>query len=136
VYLLGATSTDGRRWTKRPGHLLEGAAMPAFFKDHAAEPELVKGPDGAFYLFYTALQGERPHMIGVARGDSPFGPWTFMPEPAVTTAGTGANDAEVVAPSVVIDGDKVRMWFSGFRKAGGPAIGIFYAEAAWPLLTR
>ena len=72
-------------------------------------------------------------MIGVARGSTPFGPWQFRPDPIVRATPTGPNDAETVAPSVLIENGLVRKWFSGFSKAG--AIAIYYAETAWPLVT-
>jgi len=133
VYLLGATSTDGRTWRKHDRQLFEGAKMPAFYKQYAGEPEIVKGPDGMFYLFFSALQGDDPHMIGLARGPTPFGPWEFRPEPIVRASADGPNDAETVAPSVLIEDGRARMWFSGFSKRRMKAIAIYYAEAPWPL---
>jgi beta-xylosidase len=83
----------------------------------------------------TVLQGTNPHQIAVARSLNYTGPWDVNPQPIVT-AGTdpGAFDAgEVVAPSVLIEGNKVRLWFHGVNKNKN-AIAIGYAESSWPLI--
>lgn len=132
INLLGATSRDGINWTKREKPILEGAQMPAFFrKPGAGEPELVKGPDGLFYLFYTALQGDNPHVIGLGSSKNPFGPWKMSEEPIIIPQEGRFDEAEIVAPSVLIENGKIRMWFSGFSRK--PTIAVGYAEADWPL---
>ena len=133
VFILGASSSDGITWEKQKSPLIEKSMMPPWFEQWAGEPELIKGTDGYFYLFFTAVGEEKPYALGVARSVSPFGPWQINPEPIVVTTPDHFAETEVVAPSVLIDGDKVRMWFSGFSNDNHIAIG--YAEAAWPLFT-
>jgi len=129
VFLLAATSIDGRSWTKLPKPILSKADV-SIAKDGVAEADIVKGPDGYFYLFMTLLQGDAPHQIGVARSATPFGPWDINPTP-ILSGTAGEFDAKgVVAPTVLIEGGKVRMWFHGF---GDSTIRIGYAEAPWPL---
>lgn len=129
VYLMAATSSNGRDWVKRDKPVMSKADLPKT-KDGAAEAEIVKGPDGLFYLFMTLLYGDEGHEIGVARSASPYGPWDIAPEPIVRKSANGFDDIGPIAPSVLIEGDKVRMWFHGFSKR---TIQIGYAEAAWPL---
>ncbi len=130
VYLMAATSSNGRDWIKRDKPVMSKADLPKT-KDGAAEAEIVKGPDGLFYLFMSLLYGEEGHEIGVARSASPYGPWDIAPEPIVRKSANGFDDIGPIAPSVLIEGDKVRMWYHGFSKR--KTIQIGYAEAAWPL---
>lgn len=131
VFLLGATSKDGISWKKQDKPVLQDSKMPPFFKQYAAESELVKGPDGRFYLFFTALQGDNPHLLAVGRSSNPFGPWEISPDPILIPTTGRFDEAEINAPAVLIEGDKVRMWFAGFSK--NPSISIGYAEAKWPM---
>lgn len=129
--LMMATSSDGVHWQKLPKPIIDtSVALPDFVRSayELAEPELILGPDNFYYLFFTATQGDKPHMIGVARSANPSGPWTFNPEPVMIVQ---PSETEVVAPNVRIEGNKVRMWFSAFTTK--PSIHIAYAEAAWPL---
>lgn len=136
VYLMAATSRNGRDWVKREKPVLGKADVKDSMKaqDGVAEAEVVKGPDGSYYLFASLLfGGDKGHEIGVATSDSPFGPWRFAPEPVVRRSPGGFDDIGPIAPSVLIEGDKVRMWYHGFSKR--KTIQIGYAEAAWPLRT-
>ena len=134
IVLLGARSSDGVHWTKLDAPVLRGADVP-WPNEGVGEADIVHGPDGAYYLFATVLQGTRPHQIGVARSASPTGPWTFDPQPIVTAGGPGAFDeGQVVAPSVLVEDGRVRMWFHGVDKSGTRAA-IGYAQASWPLWT-
>jgi len=130
VYLMAATSSNGRDWVKRPQPVLSKADLPKT-KDGAAEAELVQGPDGGYYLFMSLLYGEQGHEIGVARAPTPFGPWEMAPEPIVRRSSGQFDDIGPIAPSVLIEGDKVRLWYHGFSKR--KTIQIGYAEAPWPL---
>lgn len=132
VFLLAATSKDGRQWVKRPKPILDKAQLPSQVKDGAAESEIVRGPDGQYYLFMSWLYGDSVHEIGVARSATPFGPWEINAQPIVKRPeGRGFDDVGPIAPSVLIEGGKVRMWFHGFSKRKSIEIG--YAEAPWPL---
>lgn len=130
AYILAATSHDGRSWTKVPTPVMSKADVP-FAVDGAAEADIVKGPDGFYYLFMTLLRGTNAHDIGVARSATPFGPWDVNPQPIVSGTANEFDAAGVVAPSVLIEDGRVRMWFHGFGT--DQTIRIGYAEAAWPL---
>ena len=130
VYLLAATSPDGIAWSKRPDPVISpGGALP-WMRDGAAEPALIKAPDGTWYLFFTGLSGE-DRVIGVARSASPFGPWQIDPAPIVAPSDAGFDARLVLAPYVIIDGSRARLWYLGSDDSERIRIG--YAEAAWPI---
>jgi hypothetical protein len=87
---------------------------------------LVEDRDGSWLLFFTGVR-EELRQIGIARGDSPFGPWEAESEPVVAPGPAGAFDAAgALAPFVVIEGDRMRMWYLGVGDPEDFAIG--YAE--------
>lgn len=130
VYLMAATSHDGRSWTKRETPILSKTDFPST-SDGIAETALVKGPDGMFYLFTSLLYGKNGHEIGIARSNSPYGPWDIAPAPIIAKSPGGFDAVGPIAPSVLIEDGKARMWFHGFSHRSTIEIG--YAEAAWPL---
>jgi beta-xylosidase len=130
VRLLAATSTDGITWTKVTEPVLSRSTEIEWMKDGAAEADLIQGPDGAFYMFFTGMQDEQ-RVIGVARGASPFGPWEINPDPIVRPTPGSFDEAGVLAPEVIIEQGKARMWYLAFAAGEFPFIG--YAESVWPL---
>ncbi len=124
--LLAATSIDGVEWEKREKPIIEASEIP-WASRGVAESEIVQGPDRSYYLFMTSIN--EPHVIGVAKSNSPFGPWEVNPEPVVKASQSFSN-LGALAPSVLIEGNKVRLWYSGFSK---DMIQIGYAETSWPL---
>lgn len=131
VYLLAATSKDGVKWKKESTPVMRPGGELKWMQEGGAEPDLVKGPDGKYYLFFTGLYKEE-RVIGVAWGDSPFGPWEINPNPIIKPGKKGSFDEhQVLAPFVIIEGDKVRMWYLGANKKEQLATG--YAESKWPL---
>ena len=124
--LLAATSADGIKWIKKNVPVISPAEIPWASKG-VAESELVLGPDNLYYLFMTSI--DDPHVIGVARSKSPFGPWDVNPQPIVT-ANKIFSKLGAVAPSVIIENNLVRLWYHGFTAS---QIKIGYAESTWPL---
>ena len=133
VSLLGARSSDGIHWQKESEPVMLPIDGLGWTRDGVAEPGLLAGPDGQYYLFFTGLKDEE-RAIGGARGASPFGPWDVSPDPIVAPSNNGFDDAGVLAPDVHVEGDVARMWFLATDKSGHFAIG--YAEAAWPFWTE
>ena len=129
VSILGATSPDGRTWTKVATPVLTALPQFEWMNGGAAEPDLVRGPDAAYYLFFTGIDGVSDgRALGVARSaTTPFGPWVVHPVPILLPS-LGTFDAGgVLAPSVLIEGDRVRLWYLGVSATEAFAIG--YAEA-------
>lgn len=113
VFLLGATSVDGLVWTKRDAPVLSPLPNLQWMRDGVAEPALIRGDDGAYYLLFTGLRGYS-RVIGAARGPSPFGPWTVNPDPVLVPTAEFER-AGVLAPSALLDGDILRVWYLATR---------------------
>lgn len=122
--LTGATSPDGKNWTKLNQPVFDEVSTTMF--ETATEAELVAGPDGQFYLFFSAEGG-----IAMARSNAPFGPWEIYPD-FIITPEFDWESGEVNAPSVIIEEELVRIWYAGvIGNFAGSAIG--YAEIDFPL---
>jgi predicted GH43/DUF377 family glycosyl hydrolase len=134
VTLLAATSTDGITWTKQSDPVLARIDGLNWMEDGIADPDLVLGPDGRYYLFFTGVR-EDDRAIGLAVSDSPFGPWTVNADPIIlpSVTGVGFDAAGVVAPTVLFEGDRARMWFRG-TGSNDEGFAIGYAEAPWPIV--
>lgn len=131
VVLAGATSTNGFDWRKHSNAVLVPDSRTPWMAKAPAEPELIKGPDGWFYLFVSGVASNDAMTIGIMRGRHPFGPWEINPLPILTPSPGGFDAKMLVAPSVLIENSIVRMWFSGFDHSNHIQIG--YASASWPL---
>ncbi len=142
-----ATEREGGTWTKRAEPVFTARADIPWLIHGVAEPDVVLGPDGKYYLFMSGgLGDDEPRVTGVAVGPTAFGPWELNPKP-VLEGDPGEFDAcGAFAPSVVIDGDRVRMWYLGIDDCAGACTScnyaqcgcdarftIGYAEAPWPL---
>lgn len=128
IGILGATSPDGIHWTKLPNPVLTGADKNLPWAQVIKEPDVVKGPDGLFYLF---ISGD--HSIGVARSQNILGPYEVYADPIIqpTLAWEGSD---VIAPTVIIENNKVRIWYMGVTVNGsGADFSIGYAESDFPL---
>lgn len=136
VTLLAATSADGKVWTKVSSPVITKEQVVSVFpeaKDGVAESDIVKGPDGYFYLFMSLLYGDNGHEIGVARSITPYGPWDINPETIIKKTKGAFDSVGPIAPSVIFENGKSRMWFHGF---GIKNIDIGYAETIWPLVQK
>lgn len=131
VYVMAATSTDGRKWTKIDRPVISRAEVPVGVQD-IAEVHVTLGPDQQYYLFATYLYASGlGHEIGIGKSATPFGPWQLSSTPVVRRVAGGFDDIGPIAPTVLLENGKVRMWFHGFSSV--PQAQIGYAEALWPL---
>ena len=104
-----------------------------------SEATVIRGPDQRFYLFFSTLPGPAgAQRIGLAVADDPFGPFRIASDPIITpqdVAG-GWGTGGVLAPDVLIEGSRVRLWFHAFDLDASDEIAkarIGYAEHDWPL---
>jgi predicted GH43/DUF377 family glycosyl hydrolase len=124
--LLYTTSKDGVHWKKGLKPAIKSNEAP-WAENGVAGSEIILGPDNFYYLFMTSVK--EPHIIGVARSLTPKGPWDINPVPIVK-ADKLFSSKGAVAPCVLIEDGKVRLWYHGFADS---TIRIGYAEATWPL---
>lgn len=129
--LLGATSEDGINWVKREEPVLGGNEIDFEFAASVFEASLTLGPDGLFYLFFTADDDEGSATFGVVRSETPFGPWNAFPEPVLSPDAPVDLD-EIVAPDVLIENDEFRMWYTAVL-GDFDDFQINYAEADFSL---
>jgi predicted GH43/DUF377 family glycosyl hydrolase len=132
VVLLGATSKDLIHWTKHERPILQADPKIPWMAAFVAEPALLVGSDGKYYLFFTAFadwESDHP-VIGLAEAETPFGPWNINPEPILVSTQDWER-AWLGAPDVLLEDDLVKMWYMGVDKEGYYRIG--YATAPWPL---
>lgn len=115
------TSPDGYQWEMvQDEPVLVTDQIP--FGDGAADiSSVIITEDGTWVLyFHTVHEGE----IGRATAGSPVGPYQVDPEPVLTPGSQGEWDDQLLAwPSVVVDGDELRMYY-GAQTLGGTAIGF------------
>ena len=131
VFILAATSPDGRTWTKRRDPVLRPDQGPRWMREGVSDPDLMRAADGTFFLFFTGLAAEDDRVIGVARATSPFGRWEVAPAPVVRPVPKTFADRRVLDPDVHVEGDRARMWFYAENRKEVAAIG--YAEVALPI---
>jgi hypothetical protein len=149
IVLAAATKDSAGVWNKRAEPVLVAHPEIPAAQYGVAEPDLVKGPDGLYYLFFTGGLGDtEPRVTMLARGETPFGPWQINPEPLWQPAPTSFEACGAFAPAVLIEDGMARMWYLAFDDCSGtctscdfaecgcePLHSIGYAEAPWPLVT-
>jgi predicted GH43/DUF377 family glycosyl hydrolase len=127
IGVLGATSTDGVNWTKRPEPVIAGVDFNFSWAEVIKEPSIVKGPDNMYYLF---ISGDET--IGVARSNNIFGPYEVYPEPIIKKEYSWESTS-VIAPTVLIENGRARMWYMGVVVSDtGADFAVGYAEANFP----
>lgn len=127
IGILGATSEDGKIWTKLNQPIISGTDFDLEWAQVIKEPSLVKGPDGIFYLFFSG-----DNFIGLARSNNILGPYEVYPDP-ILKIDYDWESTSVIAPSVLIENNKVRMWYMGVIASGtGADFAIGYAESDFP----
>jgi beta-xylosidase len=127
IGILGASSTDGKNWTKLSKPIISGSDFGLEWAEVIKEPSIVKGPDNLYYLF---ISGDKS--IGVARSTNILGPYEVYPNP-ILEINFDWEATSVIAPSVIIENNKVRMWYMGVVASGtGADFAIGYAESDFP----
>jgi beta-xylosidase len=127
IGILGATSTDGIHWQKRQEPVIAGVDFDLPWANVIKEPAIVKGPDNMYYLF---ISGDET--IGVARSKDIFGPYEVFPQPVMKKEYSWESTASI-APAVLIENGKARMWYMGVDASDtGADFVIGYGEADFP----
>ena len=105
-----ARSTDGIRWEKlRANPILELGADGAFDEVGLGEPAVWKS-HGFYWMLYRGRDVAEYRRLGLARSTDGVH-WRKLP---TVFAGSAAWDAKVICdPTVMVDGDVVKVWFGG-----------------------
>ncbi len=104
VWVHGATSEDdGKTWS-----IVGEVDVPV-----CMEGSFTRGPDGKFYAVATTEEG-----FTLGRSDEPFGPYTMLPEPALTPAGL-PWEKEIVAPQILFEPGRAYLYYTGVDEAVG-----------------
>jgi hypothetical protein len=133
VSVCGAFSSDGLVWIKMPWPVMRANPAIAWMSQGAAEPSLIRAPNGTYYLFFTGCgAGDLDRAIGMASASNPLGPWTVSPNPIITRQSAGLPVGSiVVAPHALLVNGVLRLWYTQVDPQG--VFRVDYAESAWGL---
>jgi predicted GH43/DUF377 family glycosyl hydrolase len=109
-----ATSPDGSTWTKHAGNPVMDPGAPGAFDDLGVWPGTVLFDGERYRMWYTGAHGtlsDYDWRIGYAESDDGLS-WTRHPAP-VLDPGAGWESWLVYAPSVLFDGARYHMWYTG-----------------------
>jgi predicted GH43/DUF377 family glycosyl hydrolase len=106
-----ARSTDGVTWEKlRTNPILELGEAGAFDESGLGEPAVWRS-HGRYWMLYTGLANNMTRKLGLARSSDGVH-WQKIPD--AVFAGTAPWMSKVICdPSVLVEGDEVRVWFGG-----------------------
>lgn len=105
-----ARSRDGVRWEKlRSGPVLELGGYGAFDEVGLGEPAVWES-QGWYWMLYTGRDVEERRRMGLARSSDGV---HWERTPPVIAGDQAWNRAVICDPSVLVEGDRVRVWFGG-----------------------
>jgi predicted GH43/DUF377 family glycosyl hydrolase len=111
-----ARSYDGVTWQKYRGNPILELGAAGMFDDTGLGEPAVWSQHGWYWMLYTARDRQEYRRLGLARSrDGVI--WTRVSEQPVLSGTQGWNSKVVCDPTVLLDGDLVRVWFGGGDKA-------------------
>ncbi len=126
IRILGATSSDGRVWTKIGEPLLTSADIG--FSPDVNEASLLKSKIDGYWLIPFSTD----RSIGLARSKTFFGDFEVYPNAVIKPEFYWDN--EVTAPDGIIQDGKLRLWFHGVKEPNYWPWVIGYEEQDYPFL--
>lgn len=122
-------SLDGETWTEPEAVLLpDQESLPrADWVGYSTPAAVVL--DGQVHLFFDVVRDDPWQQVQIRHGWSDDGRsgWTVDDEPLITVDDLSWASREVRAPSAVLDGDTLRLWFAG---DDGSTLGIGASSCA------
>jgi predicted GH43/DUF377 family glycosyl hydrolase len=105
-----ARSADGVHWRKlRSNPVLELGGPGSFDENGLGEPAVWRSR-GFYWMLYTGRDAAENRRLGLARSTDGVH-WRKLP---AVFGGSGAWDAKVICdPTVLVEGDTVRVWYGG-----------------------
>ena len=111
-----ARSADGIGWEKlRSNPILELGEAQSFDENGLGEPA-VWSAHGYYWMLYTGRDRGERRRLGLARSRDGV-QWARVSTAPVFTGGEAWNSQVVCDPSVMVEGDTVRLWFGGGDRA-------------------
>ncbi|WP_448661976.1 family 43 glycosylhydrolase [Sphingomonas sp. CJ20] len=124
--MLATNDPATRVWKHWPGFLRPEAVFAWAEPGRAYAGQIVKAPDGRFYLYAPVIERDSDakdrFAIGVAVADSPLGPWkdAHPAGPIVSQRVPVANTIQNIDPTVLIDDDgRVYLYWGTFGQLRG-----------------
>lgn len=112
-----ATSKDGIHWRKFGQNPILTHRDGRYFEVSKVEGSFIIRQDGWYYMFYMGVDGDSITCVGIARSKDGVTNWVRHPSNPVYAATDGGWDwLGVRAPSVMVDGDTVKMWYTGLDR--------------------
>lgn len=112
-------------WTHYPHALRPEQVFRWATPARAYAAQMVRGPDGRFYLYAPVIEAASrmrdKFAIGVAVADAPEGPWrdAHPGGPIVSQSVPVANTIQNIDPTVLVDGGRVFLYWGTFGKLKG-----------------
>ncbi len=133
-----ATSRDGVSWRKFGQNPIFAHRDGRYFEVSKVEGACIVRQDSWYYLFYMGVDGDGITGIGLARSKDGVTGWERHPSNPVYAGTDGAWDwLGARGPSVMVDGDTVKMWYTGLNRLGRsiwmlehPGAGLAFDTAA------
>ncbi|MCE5344392.1 MAG: family 43 glycosylhydrolase [Eubacteriales bacterium] len=114
-----AVSKDGITWKKFGQNPILTHRDGRYFEVSKVEGGCIVRQAGWYYLFYMGVDGDGITCIGVARSKDGVTGWVRHPSNPVYAATDGTQDwLGARGPSVMVDGDTVKMWYTGLNRLG------------------
>jgi predicted GH43/DUF377 family glycosyl hydrolase len=105
-----ARSPDGNRWEKlRSNPILELGADGAFDENGLGEPAVWQS-HGRYWMLYTGRDRAEYRRLGLARSMDGV---TWEKRPGSFAGSERWNNKVICDPSVLVEGDSIRVWFGG-----------------------
>jgi predicted GH43/DUF377 family glycosyl hydrolase len=105
-----ARSRDGVRWQKlRANPILELGPDSAFDENGLGEPAVWQS-NGKYWMLYTGRDRIENRRLGLARSEDGV---TWEKLPGSFAGSERWNDKVICDPSVLVEGDSIRVWFGG-----------------------
>lgn len=108
-------------------------------KTNMYAPDVAKGPDGNYYLYYSIADSS---VISVAKSTRPEGPFTYygdVKNKEGKTYGADLSDYFEFDPAILVDGDRVFLYSGSGQKEnaknGHPIVGLFVRELEKDMVT-
>jgi predicted GH43/DUF377 family glycosyl hydrolase len=111
-----ARSEDGVHWQKHLRNPILELGEPGAFDETGLGEPAVWQQHGSYWMLYTARDRREYRRLGFARSQDGVS-WARVTEQPVLSGTAPWNNKVVCDPTVILEGDRVRVWFGGGNRA-------------------